>query len=380
MAHSLFPAPSHVFVIPEGIDWKRAADYPVGNDIEPQRLAWEFLRRNARYVSGYDALGHLHDATTDSWERREADRAREYFCLMWQIAKPVDPRTRWDELSPASRIHLIGPPPPKIILPVLQSIGDLDTETGTPTDVSALALQTQILVRLSVDGDAVKQGEQVTQIIRDLQKRIEVDVPTLNAKGKRVPVRRLASLHDYDATLRYVRVASGNFHSSEVSGIDEVAHVSYRRTPSRITGGLHFILRTLDAISSAHNVSRSDLDHVHAPQTIGSHKKTESKPADSTNQDVRKTADQYAAREHQATLEYPFGKTGQRWAKPLAHTIAGQFLKDLQQRDISEALDPKGEFIGEMTPEKVLGFMRRAQYYALEQGYLQIAASKNLPT
>lgn len=65
----------------------------------------------------------------------------------------------------------------------------------------ALALQTQMLVRVSVNGDAVDQGKLVTQIIRDLQKRIEVDVPTLDAQGKRTPISRLASLHDHDACL-----------------------------------------------------------------------------------------------------------------------------------------------------------------------------------
>lgn len=78
-----------------------------------------------------EAPDHLRDTVADSWDRRDADRASEYFCLMWQIAEPVDPEMRWDELPIATRIRLIGPPPPKAILPVLGSIADLDREAGT---------------------------------------------------------------------------------------------------------------------------------------------------------------------------------------------------------------------------------------------------------
>ncbi|WP_322009761.1 transcriptional regulator domain-containing protein [Paraburkholderia sp. J12] len=371
MARSLFPAPSHVFVVPEGIDWKHAADYPAGDDIEPQRLAWEFLRRNARYVSGYEALGHLHDAAADSWERREADRAREYFCLMWQISEPVDPRTRWDDLSPASRIRLIGPTPPQAILPVLGSIGDLDREAGTPTDVSALALQTQMLVRVSVNGDAVDQGKRVTQIIRDLQKRIEVDVPTLDAQGNRIPILRPASLHDHDASLRYVRVKEGNFRDVQGDPVDELAHVAYRRLPFRITAApLHFVLRTLDAIASARRISRSELDHLHVPLTEASPKPPESESSGEGNLGTRRQADEYFASERQSAFEFPFGESGQQWAVPLAQTIAGQFRHDLTTGMLDSDIDT-----GKITPKEVLKWMRLAQYHVLEQGYVQIASS-----
>jgi hypothetical protein len=376
MARSLFPAPRDVFVVPEGTDWKHAAAYPTGDDIQPQRLAWEFLRRNARYASGYEALSHQHGAAADSWERREADRAREYFCLMWQIAEPVDPQTRWDNLPPASRIRLIGPPPPQAILPVLGSIGDLDGEAGTPTDVSALALQTQILIRVSVNGDAVDQGKRVTRIIRDLQKRIEIDVPTLDAQGNRIPIRRTASLHDHDAPLRYVRVEEGNFRDDQGDLIEELTHVAYRRIPFRITPApLHFVLRTLDAIASARGISRSELDHLHVPPTETLPGLSESESPDGGDLDTRRQADEYFASERQSAFELPFGEIGQQWAAPLAQTIAEQFRHDLTTGALDSDVDT-----GKITPKEVLKWMRLAQYHVLEQGYVQIASSNLRPT
>ncbi|NPT38357.1 MULTISPECIES: transcriptional regulator domain-containing protein [Paraburkholderia] len=371
MARSLFPAPSHVFVVPEGFDWKHAADYPAADDIEPQRLAWEFLRRNARYVSGYEALGHLHDAAADSWDRRDANRAREYFCLMWQIAEPVDPQTCWDNLPPAIRIRLIGPPPPQAILPVLGSIIDLDREAGTPTDVSALALQTQLLIRVSVNGDAVDQGKRVTQIIRDLQKRIEIDVPTLDAQGNRIPIPRTASLHDHDAPLRYVRVEEGNFRDDQGGLVDELTHVAYRRIPFRITPApLHFVLRTLDAIASERRISRSELDHLHVPLTETLPSPPASGSSDGGNLDTHRQAHAYFPSERQSAFELPFGEIGQQWAAPLAQTIAEQFRHDLTTGALDSDIDT-----GKITPKEVLKWMRLAQYHVLEQGYVQIASS-----
>ncbi|WP_186203804.1 transcriptional regulator domain-containing protein [Burkholderia gladioli] len=371
MARTPFSAPGHVFVVPEGIDWKHAADYPAGNDIKPQRLGWEFLRRNARYASGYEALGHLYNAAADSWGRKDADRAREYFCLMWQIAEPIDPRTRWDDLPVASRIRLIGPPPPQAILPVLGSLGDLDSEAGTPTDVSALALQTQLLIRVSVNGDAVDQGKRVTQIIRDLQKRIEIDVPTLDARGNRIPIPRTASLHDHDAPLRYVRVEEGNFRDGRGDLIEELTHVAYRRIPFRITPApLHFIIRTLDAIASARRISRGELNHLHAPLTETLHRPPGSESSDGGNPDTRRQADEYFASERQSAFELPFGEIGQQWAAPLAQTIAEQFRHDLTTGALDSDIDT-----GKITPKEVLKWMRLAQYHVLEQGYVQIASS-----
>lgn len=376
MARSPFPPPDHVFVVPEGIDWRRVDGYPTGPDIVPQRVAWEFLRRNARYAGGYEALNHLRDTAADSWDHRDADRAREYFCLMWQIVEPVDPRTSWDELPVATRIRLIGPTPPKAILPVLGSIGDLNREAGTAVDVAALALQTQILVRVSVNGDAVDQGKRVTQIIRDLQKRIEVDVPTLDAQGNRAPITRLASLHDHDAPLRYVRVEEGNWLDGQGGPVDELTHVAYRRIPFRITRSpLHFVLRTLDAISSVRCISRSELEHLHVPLTETLHKHAENELSNVANPDTRPDADQYFASERQSAFESPFGEIGQQWAYPLAQTIAEQFRRDLTDGVLDSDIDT-----GKITPKEVLKWMRLAQHYVLEQGYLQIAASNPRPT
>lgn len=375
MARSPFPSPDHVFAVPEGLDWATPDGYPSGPNVEPQQLAWEFLRRNARYASGYEALDRMESAAADSWDREDAQRAREYFCLMWQIAKPVDPRTCWDDLPAASRIRLIGPPPPKAVLPTLGSISDLDQEAGVPTDTSVLTLQTQILVRVSVNGDAVDQGKRVTQIIRDVQKRIKVDVPTLNAEGKRVPIAHLASLHDYDAPLRYVRVAEGNFRDAEGNVIDDVTHVTYHRIPFRVSPGpLHFVLRTLDAIASARRISRGELGHLHLPLAGTLRSPPKSQSPDGGNLDTRQQANEYFASERHSALEFPFGEAGSQWANPLADTVAQQFRHDLTTGVLDSSIDT-----GKITPKEVLKWMRLAQHYALEQGYLQIAASNLRP-
>lgn len=48
--------------MPEGSDWRNAANYNYLQSLEPAALAWEFLRRNADYRQDYGRTSREADA------------------------------------------------------------------------------------------------------------------------------------------------------------------------------------------------------------------------------------------------------------------------------------------------------------------------------
>jgi hypothetical protein len=339
------PIPDSVFVLPEHSDWSTPDGYPKVGDLTGQPWAWEFLRRNARYAASFDALQKMQESAKDWFDRKEAEDALDRFCLMWQISKPVDPATKWD-VCEKTWLKLIGPPPLKVELPILsnlQAIGD--SEIAPSSDVHIPALQTQVLIRVSVGGDAVEQGRQVTQLLQELQEQKTVE--TLS--GQKIS----ASLNDHNADSRYVRIAPGLIGKRNAEGIDEITELAYGRTHSRVSPSrLHFILRTLDAITLEQHVTRSDIN-----------------PADDeiffyephTN---KKGTDEAATRKW--AFDHPFGERADAWVKPLSKQVAAMFRKELKYGTVDTR---------SITQGRVREWMRMARRYVLEQGYVQLAMS-----
>jgi len=47
-------------------NWRSRSAYEYATDMEPQSLAWEFLRRNADYRAAYEAAAGQADPVSDS--------------------------------------------------------------------------------------------------------------------------------------------------------------------------------------------------------------------------------------------------------------------------------------------------------------------------
>lgn len=335
-----FPIPAALFTSPAGADWTKPDDYPPihDDDVSSQRFAWEFLRRNARYAASFEALQNTLQAVKDSADRAQADEQVDRFCLMWQIAKPVAPTTKWSELDEATLRELIGPPAPKVIFPVLNNLSAIgDGEVAPSSDELVPILQTQVLVRVSVGGDASAQGKWVTEILEKLRRRKPV---------KTYSDEKLASLHDYDAPLRYVRIAPGLIGKRDGGIINDVRELTYGRTLFRITPfRLHFALRTLDAVAREHDVQRNDL-----------HNSSFDSPGREDPDEKRRWL-----------REYPFGEAADEWVRPLSKRVAKTFRHQYKHSQ----LDTR-----RFTEAYVREWMRMALHYVLEQGYVQIAMSK----
>lgn len=346
MVAPLFPIPDSIFILPDRTDWSEPGGYPEVGDLTAQRWAWEFLRRNARYVASFEALRKVQQCAKDWFARKEAEDNLDRFCLMWQISKPVDPATSWDELDKETRSNLVGPPPLKVELPVLsnlQAIGD--HEIAPVCDVHISALQTQALIRVSVGGNAVEQGQQVTRLLQELQKQKLVRTPS----GRKIS----ASLHDHNAASRYVRIAPGLIGKQNAESIDDITELAYGRTHSRISPSrLHFILRTLDAVALERLATRADANRAddeiffYEPHTN------------------KKGTDEDATRKW--AFAHPFGERADVWVKPLSKEVAATFRKEHKSGTISTQ---------HITQGKVREWMRMARRYVLEQGYVQIAMS-----
>jgi Family of unknown function (DUF6499) len=336
-----FPIPPIVFNMPDDTDWTSPDHYPARNETKAQRWAWEFLRRSARYDAAYQRLQQiLHDVDVeDVSDRVYANSEVDRFCLMWQIAKPLDSATAWDDLDCKTQLNLIGPPPLKAVLPALSHLRATDeVEIGLITDETVPMLQSQVLVRLSVGADPILQVKEVTRILEELRQRIPVRVGSGEEK---------ASLYDYAAPLRYVRLAPGLVAKRGGDIINEITFWAYGRTRFRVTTPLrlHLALRTLDAMAQAREIRRDELGE------------DESFFGEDGKEDT--------GAKRRWLCEYPFGESADEWVRPLSQHIAETLRKECPW------LDPR-----RINDASVREWMRMARYYVLEQGYVQVAMSK----
>jgi Family of unknown function (DUF6499) len=327
--------------------WKDDTGYPEIGDRNPQHWAWEFIRRNARYSNEYANLRPYADKIADPEEQASAYTEIDEFCLRWRIAQPVDPSRRWKDIPQKTQRDLVGHGKAQVFLPGLYSLdGISDPETSLLSRTLIPALQTQVLVRVCVDEDPATQAKAIVDAIQQLRKRKSL----VTNRGS----SELASLHDHDAPLRYVRLAP-SYRSRLREGLDlemPPAEVSYGRVNPRIRPlHLHYILRMVDAIAEVRDLQRDDLE-------------TDLWFFDEDKEKNRKA-------ERAWRMKFPFGESAARWVCELAEAAAPIFRAHLK------ASGYLGNFVGRISPETVTGWMRSARWLTLEQGYAQLAKSKS---
>lgn len=333
--------PLSLFELPPGASWLNSDDYPEIGDANGQRWAWEFLRRNARYVEGYKILQAYLTKDSDD-ELYPVEELVDRFCLEWQIKEPVAPCLKWHDLSLSTQHNLIGPISAKKFLPEFGVKQEMEGETAPICEVSVATTPYQLVVRVAIDGDPTEQGQRVTAMLRELREPI----PDKMRDGK----SRDASLHDRTAPLRYVNVRPISVKNLKDGTTRTVKALTYGRPVTRVPSRyLHFVLRTLDAIVDEHNPQR---DQLESDRTFFS------------NDDAKNRAEM-----RKWLVKYPFGEGAEDWVQPLSKDIAKAFRNELTSSSY------QGDLKSRMTPSNVREWMRYARRCALEQGYVQLATN-----
>ncbi|MGF6635217.1 transcriptional regulator domain-containing protein [Paraburkholderia sp. MM6662-R1] len=343
------PATNNLFVSPACIDWKNPEGYPEIDNPDSQRWAWEFLRRSAAYAELFAALPA--EGVITKLARQELGYSdRDLFRLRWQVKEPVAPSTDWGDIDVATRHNLIGPSSHvEIFHPTLpDEVRELDREPVLRVTVPATPHQ--LVVRLSLDGDPHEQGKAVTKLLEDARKPVDLPTQGIVVRGDamanlvlREGTPGLASFYDRSKPFRLQRANPTLFALEDGSTqIQFAAGVAYPQTVARRPKYLHFVLRTLDAVTQQQNLQREQLE---PDRTFFKNTK-----------DLRKWL-----------VRFPFGEAAEDWVAPLSEEIAKMFKNEVASSNY------EGDLKIRFTPGNVREWMRYARRCTLEQGYVRLA-------